>query len=87
MNAGSSFRAKEIFGGLSSKFIPLCNMKKENKISVEEFAATQRNRRGQPMSASYIYRLIRQDIREVMVTEFIKLEYDYLQIKNLLKVK
>ena len=25
--------------------------------------------------------------REVMVTEFIKLEYDYLQIKNLLKVK
>ena len=25
--------------------------------------------------------------REVMVTEFIKLEYDYVQIKNLLKVK
>jgi len=52
---------------LSSKFIPLCNMKKENKISVEEFAATQRNRRGQPMSASYIYRLIRQDIKEVRI--------------------
>ena len=42
-------------------------MKKENKISVEEFAATQRNRRGQPMSASYIYRLIRQDIKEVRI--------------------
>ncbi len=31
-----------------------------NKITVEAFAATQRNRRGHTMSASYIYRLIRE---------------------------
>jgi hypothetical protein len=38
-----------------------------NKISVEEYAAKHnpvRNRRGHKMSASYIYRLIRQDIKE-----------------------
>lgn len=31
-----------------------------NKITVEEFAATQLNRRGKQMSYSYIYRLIRE---------------------------
>lgn len=36
--------------------------KKDNKISVEEYAATGaiKNRRNQPVSASYLYRLIRQ---------------------------
>lgn len=40
---------------------------KDNKITVEQFAATQLNRRNQPMSASYIYRLIREDIKEIRV--------------------
>jgi hypothetical protein len=34
-----------------------------NRISVEQYAKTQRNRRGQVMSASYIYRLIRRDMK------------------------
>ena len=42
-------------------------MTDNNKISVEEFAATQYNRRGKPMSASYIYRLIREDIKEARI--------------------
>jgi hypothetical protein len=37
--------------------------KDNNRISVEQFALTQRNRRGQPMSASYLYRLIRRDMK------------------------
>jgi hypothetical protein len=47
--------------------IPLFIMgnKDNNRISVEQFALTQRNRRGQPMSASYVYRLIRRDMKGI----------------------
>lgn len=40
-------------------------MSKHNKISLAEYAAKhnpRKNRRGFPMSESYLYRLIRQDI-------------------------
>lgn len=37
-------------------------MKKENKISVEEYVKTGKikSRRGKPVSPSYVYRLIRE---------------------------
>ena len=44
----------------STKFI-FAYMSK--KISVEQYASTITNRRGHPVSPSYIYRLIRQHIK------------------------
>jgi triphosphoribosyl-dephospho-CoA synthetase len=40
-------------------------MKEPKRISVEQFASTQLNRRGNPMTHSYIYRLIREHMKGI----------------------
>ena len=54
-------RGKDYLVVQSTKFIFAAMS--NNKISVEQYAATITNRRGHPVSPSYIYRLIRQHIK------------------------